>query len=471
MLLHTRPFSAFSASFLAALLLSLAFLWLLLPLPRLRPSPQIAQDALLSPIKEKLRVYVAELPRDLNYGLVEQYWAYEGSKNAIGVVSEASLPNGELPPYPEDPLVKQYSAEYWLLGDLMTPEYLRTRSVAKRVWNSSEADVVFVPFFATLSAELQLRKAKGKFRRKIDNEDYERQKRVLDIVMKSVEWQRSGGSDHVFVLTDPVAMWHFRSKVSPAILLVVDFGGWYMEDSKEDLEAVGAGGTIQHMQVSLLKDVIVPYTHLLPSIPPSHDHLREILLYFKGAKHRHRMGLIREKLWAVLENEPDVLLEEGFPNKSGQNQALKGMRSSEFCLHPAGDTPTSCRLFDAVASLCIPVIVSDTIELPFEGMIDYTEFSVIVSANEALQPNWLVQYLRSIDVNQRKMMRERLAHVQHKFEYDNGLPGGVGPMIEDGAVNLIWTKILHKVPVIKESVTRERRKPKGTSIPVRCKCS
>eukprot|EP00249_Psilotum_nudum_P004985 c18474_g1_i4 orf=700-1317(-) len=202
MLLHTRPFSAFSASFLAALLLSLAFLWLLLPLPRLRPSPQIAQDALLSPIKEKLRVYVAELPRDLNYGLVEQYWAYEGSKNAIGVVSEASLPNGELPPYPEDPLVKQYSAEYWLLGDLMTPEYLRTRSVAKRVWNSSEADVVFVPFFATLSAELQLRKAKGKFRRKIDNEDYERQKRVLDIVMKSVEWQRSGGSDHVFVLTD-----------------------------------------------------------------------------------------------------------------------------------------------------------------------------------------------------------------------------------------------------------------------------
>ena len=88
-------------------------------------------------------------------------------------------------------------------------------------------------------------------------------------------------------------------------------------------------------------------------------------------------------------------MEEGFPNATGKEQSIKGMRTSEFCLHPAGDTPTSCRLFDAIQSLCIPVIVSDNIELPFEGTIDYTEFSVFIAAREALQPNLLMNHLKS----------------------------------------------------------------------------
>jgi hypothetical protein len=129
-------------------------------------------------------------------------------------------------PYPEDPLIKQYSAEYWLLGDLLSSKEgegegdgdgedeqeatidgrkkqkkKEWSSVALRVSNSSEADVIFVPFFATLSAELQLRKAKGKFRHKKENEDYERQRRVVEIVKNTTEWRRSGGRDHVFVIT------------------------------------------------------------------------------------------------------------------------------------------------------------------------------------------------------------------------------------------------------------------------------
>lgn len=44
---------------------------------------------------------------------------------------------------------------------------------------------------------------------------------------------------------------------------------------------------------------------------------------------------------------------------------------SLFCLCPAGDTPSSARLFDAIVSGCIPVIVSDELEFPFEGILDY----------------------------------------------------------------------------------------------------
>lgn len=42
-----------------------------------------------------------------------------------------------------------------------------------------------------------------------------------------------------------------------------------------------------------------------------------------------------------------------------------------FCLCPAGDTPSSARLFDAIVSGCIPVVVSDELEVPFEGLLQY----------------------------------------------------------------------------------------------------
>lgn len=351
----------------------------------------------------------------------------------------------------------------------MTPDKLRGGSFAKRVFDERESDVVFVPFFATLSAEMQLSLDRGVFRKKSGNEDYKRQREVVDFVKNSDAWKRSGGRDHVFVLTDPVAMWHVRDEIAPAILLVVDFGGWYRLDSKSSNG--NSSERIQHTQVSLLKDVIVPYTHLLPVLRLSEDKPRNTLLFYKGAKHRHRGGIVREKLWDLLVNEPGVVMEEGFPNATGKEQSIKGMRGSEFCLHPAGDTPTSCRLFDAIQSLCIPVIVSDHIELPYEGMIDYSDFSVFVAVNDALQPKWLITHLRSISKSQREIYRRNMAEVQPMFVFDNSHPGGIGPILPDGAVNQIWKKVYQKVPMIKEATVRDRRKPPGVSIPLRCQCT
>ncbi|GMH22419.1 hypothetical protein Nepgr_024262 [Nepenthes gracilis] len=401
-----------SLSLLCAVTFSL---FLLLNCPHnSHPSPsQIPQTS------DSVKVYIADLPRSLNYGLLEKYWSMAPDSRISSdpdheTGSTHLYKNLKYPPYPDNPLIRQYSAEYWILGDLMTPENLRTGSSANRVFDVNEADVVFVPFFATLSAEMQLSKDRGVFRKKVGNEDYERQREVVDFVRNTGAWKRSGGRDHVFVLTDPVAMWHVKDEIAPAILLVVDFGGWYRLDSKSSNG--NSPARIQHTQVSLLKDVIVPYTHLLPRLYLSENQRRQTLLYFKGAKHRNRGGIIREKLWDLLVNEPGVIMEEGFPNVTGKEQSIRGMRTSEFCLHPAGDTPTSCRLFDAIQSLCIPVIVSDHIELPFEGTIDYSEFSVFVAVADALQPKWLVNHLKSFSRKQRDKFRENMAQVQPIFD-------------------------------------------------------
>ncbi|KAK4253016.1 hypothetical protein QN277_010854 [Acacia crassicarpa] len=158
-----------------------------------------------------INVYVTDLPRSLNYGLLDKYWAFDadsrlGSDADRDIRSNNLAQGRKFPPYPENPLIKQYSAEYWITGDLMTPREQRTRSFARRVFDVKEADVIFVPFFATLSAEMQLGMAKGQFRKKVGNEDYQRQKEVIEFLKNTEAWKRSGGRDHVFVLT---GVFHF----------------------------------------------------------------------------------------------------------------------------------------------------------------------------------------------------------------------------------------------------------------------
>ncbi|VVA92366.1 unnamed protein product [Arabis nemorensis] len=49
--------------------------------------------------------------------------------------------------------------------------------------------------------------------------------------------------------------------------------------------------------------------------------------------------------------------------------AEKGIRISLLCLFPIAHTPFSARLFDAIVSGCILVVVSDELELPFERLL------------------------------------------------------------------------------------------------------
>jgi hypothetical protein len=185
---------------LAVLAVPIVLLFLSLSFLLLRPtSPPLFPSVLASDPDRRLRVYVADLPRSLNYGLLDRYWSLPATDSRIPATSDPDhpAPHGH-PPYPESPLIKQYSAEYWLLASLNAEAAPTVRLVED--WR--EADVVFVPFFATLSAEMELGwGAKGAFRRKEGNDDYRRQREVVDRVIAHPAWRRSEGRDHVFVLT------------------------------------------------------------------------------------------------------------------------------------------------------------------------------------------------------------------------------------------------------------------------------
>lgn len=126
------------------------------------------------------------------------------------------------------------------------------------------------------------------------------------------------------------------------------------------------------------------------------------------------------------------------------------MRSSKFCLHPAGDTPSSCRLFDAIASHCVPVIVSDHIELPFEDELNYAEFCVFLSMKEALQPDYIINLLRQFPKASWIKMWRRLKEITQHFEFQY-------PPKKEDAVNMLWRQIKRKLPAIRLAVHRNKR--------------
>jgi len=64
---------------------------------------------------------------------------------------------------------------------------------------------------------------------------------------------------------------------------------------------------------------------------------------------------------------------------------IKEMTSSIFCLAPLGYALWNFRLFESIIMGCIPVIIADNIELPFEKDIDYRQFTVKVRAAKAFR--------------------------------------------------------------------------------------
>ena len=58
------------------------------------------------------------------------------------------------------------------------------------------------------------------------------------------------------------------------------------------------------------------------------------------------------------------------------------MRDFAVCLCPAGDSPTSLRLFEALAIGCLPIVMADKMhmiyDLPFPNLIDWDSVAIFM---------------------------------------------------------------------------------------------
>ena len=56
------------------------------------------------------------------------------------------------------------------------------------------------------------------------------------------------------------------------------------------------------------------------------------------------------------------------------------MQAAEYCFAPAGDTPTSSRLYSSLAAGCVPVVLADSADedvFPFPASLDWSEIAVV----------------------------------------------------------------------------------------------
>ncbi|KFK41906.1 hypothetical protein AALP_AA2G187600 [Arabis alpina] len=370
--------------------------------------------------QDVLKVFMYDLPSEFHFGLL-------GSKIWPNVKNISSIPS-----YPGG-LNRQHSVEYWLTLDLLASEIsgIKRPCNVVRVKNSVEADVVFVPFFSSLSYN---RKSKLRGNETI-SVDRLLQERLVEFLKIQEEWKRFDGRDHLIVAHHPNSLLYARNSLGSAMFVLSDFGRY-----------TSAVANVE-------KDIIAPYLHVVKTVACNESasfDMRHVLAYFQGAIYRKDGGTIRQELYNLLKDEKDVHFAFGTVKGNGTKQTGKGMASSKFCLNIAGDTPSSNRLFDSIVSHCVPVIISDHIELPFEDTLDYSGFSVFVHSSEAVKKGFLVNLLRGVSEDQWKKKLERLKEVVECFEYQ--FPSRPGD-----SVDMIWSAVSHKLSSLQLNVHRKNR--------------
>jgi hypothetical protein len=206
-----------------------------------------------------LKVYMYDLPPEFHYGmLVEDYPKGETWPRNLSAI----------PPYPGG-LYAQHSPEYWLTTDVLTSTFPDRESVctAHRVADWRLADVIYIPFFASLSynryTRAEMRAAQGDRNREL-------QEKLVAWLRRQPPWQASGGHDHVLVIHHPNSMHVVRERLGSVMFVVADFGRY------------------EPAYANIAKDIVAPYKHVVATFPEDHTSFesRATLLFFQGAIYR-----------------------------------------------------------------------------------------------------------------------------------------------------------------------------------------
>jgi len=204
-------------------------------------------------------------------------------------------------------------------------------------------------------------------------------------------YDRFDGADHIMLFSwgrFPCQLPDWRLEMHSTIALQV-------EDQCEDLNVEKP-----HPSFSRWKDVIIPghIDNWRVFELKSHNRplqLRDVLISFHGRyagnAETYANVTVRTQIIEELEGMPGVSVggfTEGYHELLGR---------SIFCLAPRGITPWTIHLYVALLAGCIPIILSDAFELPFQDLIDWPSFSIKWPMQKAGKE--LYSFLSSLDTN------------------------------------------------------------------------
>ncbi|GJP50579.1 hypothetical protein CLOM_g9730 [Closterium sp. NIES-68] len=307
----------------------------------------------------------------------------------------------QVPCYHNFPYYWQHSVEYYL-----TLSLLFGSEAVVRVEEPSHADIVFLPYFSTLAFRL---KANAPLNA-----------RLLPVI------PRLATHPLLVPAVYPVTFANHSRAMQPVRKMAVDLDMY------------------PPMDADPLIDVVVPYAALVPaySDDPGAWHQRPTLLYFRGNKWRAQSTEgqpVRRALAEVLAGQRGVVFEAALAyDEDNIMGAAGGLRRAKYCLSPEGDTSSSCRLFDSILSGCVPVVVSDAIDLPFEDRIDYSTFALFVPTALAVRPGHLLELLRGQSRTQWQLRWANMRRLRKHFEFSS-------PPESGGAEDTVWRAVSRRM--------------------------
>ncbi|KAJ0026311.1 hypothetical protein Pint_08007 [Pistacia integerrima] len=247
-----------------------------------------------------------------------------------------------------------------------------------RTRKKEEADLFFVP------AYVKCVRMMGGLNDKEINQTY------VKVLSQMPYFRCSGGRDHIFVFPSGAGAHLFRSwarYINRSIILTP-------EGDRTDKRGTSAFNT--------WKDIIIPGNvddgmtkhgpTLVQPLPLSkRKYLANYLGRAQGKAGRLRLIELANQYPDKLES-PDLKFKGS--EKLGRMDYFQHLRNAKFCLAPRGESSWTLRFYESFFVECVPVILSDEAEFPFQNVIDYTQISIKLPSTH-IGPQ-LLDYLASI---------------------------------------------------------------------------
>lgn len=268
-----------------------------------------------------------------------------------------------------------------------------------RTRKKEEADLFFVPTYIKCVRMLG------------GLDDNEISDTYVKVLSQMPYFRRSGGRDHIFVFPSGIGAYIFKSweiYMNRSIFLTP-------EGDRTDKKGTSAFNT--------WKDIIIPgnvddsmTTDGAMVVQPLPLSKRKYLANYLG-RAQGKAG--RLKLIELAKQFPDKVecpdLQFSGPNKLGRTEYFEHLRNAKFCLAPRGESSWTLRFYESFFVECVPVIMSDQIELPFQNVVDYAQISIKWPSTR-IGPE-LLEYLESIPDKDVEAMISRGRRVRCLWAY------------------------------------------------------
>ncbi|XP_024984212.1 probable glucuronoxylan glucuronosyltransferase F8H [Cynara cardunculus var. scolymus] len=262
-----------------------------------------------------------------------------------------------------------------------------------RTFNPSEADFFFVPVYVSCNfSTVNGFPAIGHARALLSS--------AVDLISSELPfWNRSNGSDHIFVAShDYGACFHAMEDRAVA--------NGIPEFMKNSIILQTFGVKHRHPCQNVEHVVIPPYISpekVQATLSQSSiNGRRDIFVFFRGKMEVHPKNVsgrfyskrVRTEILRKYGNDRRFYL---------KRHRFAGYQSeivrSVFCLCPLGWAPWSPRLVEAVALGCVPVIIADGIRLPLESAVPWPEISLTVEEKDVGKLAGILEYVAATNLS------------------------------------------------------------------------